>query len=104
MTDEPTLGDVLAALVDELDETETPTDREFARVGVVFATRPSDAVMELRLGDEIAEAAKRTPDTTDSPLGADWVRFAPAQWDDMAFDRLEAWFSVAWRMAAQGKR
>jgi hypothetical protein len=104
MADEPTLSDVVAALLDELDDTQTPTDGEFARDGVVFAARSSELVMEFRLGDEIAEAALRTPDTTDSSRGADWVRFAPATWDEMAFDRLEAWFQVAWRMAGSRKR
>ena len=103
-SEEPSIGDVLAALLDELGEIETPRDREYARDGVVFAARPSESVMELRLGDEIAEAAMRTPDTTDSPRGPDWVRFAPATWDDMAFDRLEAWFSVAWRLAVSRRR
>ena len=55
--------------------------------------------MELRLGDEIAEAAMGTPDTGPSSRGPAWVRFSPAEWDDHAFDRLEAWFRVAWRLA-----
>ena len=57
-------------------------------------------VFELRLGNEITEAALRTPDTRPSTRGSAWVRFAPSDWDDMAFDRLEAWFRVAWRLAA----
>ena len=99
MTAEPNLGDVLAALLDEVDDVETPADREYARDGVVFATRPEEDVIEIRLGDEIGEAALRTPDTQPSSRGPAWVRFAPPHWDEHAFDRLEAWFRVAWRMA-----
>ena len=69
--------------------TEVEVDREYARDGVVFATRPEDNVLELRLGQEIGEAALRTPDTAPSDRGLAWVRFSPAQWDEHAFDRLE---------------
>jgi hypothetical protein len=102
VSSEPNLGDVLAALLDEADDVATPTDREYARAGVVFAVRSAEDVVELRLGAEIGEAAMRTPDTGPSPRGPDWVRFAPAEWDEYAFDRLEAWFRVAWRMASAG--
>lgn len=97
---EPSVGDVLDALLDEAGDVETPTDREYARNGVVFVARPSEDVFELCLGEEIGEAAMRTPDTGPSSRGPAWVRFAPTVWDDLAFDRLEAWFRVAWRMAA----
>ncbi len=100
MNTEPNLGDVLAALLDEAGDVETPADREYARDGVVFATRPEENVIEVKLGAEIGEAATRTPDAGPSSRGPDWVRFAPAEWDDNAFDRLEAWFRVAWRMAS----
>ncbi len=96
------LGDYLAELLDEAGDIETPVDREYARDGVTFAARPSDNVIELRLGAEIAEAARRTPDTGESARGDAWVRFAPRSWDeDHAQDRLEAWFRVAWRFAAE---
>lgn len=104
VTAEPNLGDVLAALLDEVDNVEVAADREYARDGVVFAARPADDAMELRLGQEIGEAALRTPDTRSSGRGPAWVLFAPAEWDEHAFDRLEAWFRVAWRMAAAEKR
>jgi len=99
-SDEPTLGDVLDSLLDEAGDVVTPVDREYSRGGVTFAARPAEDVMELRLGDEIAEAAMRTPDTAPSTRGAAWVRFAPPVWDEHSFDRLEAWFRVAWRLAA----
>jgi len=104
MASEASLSDVLDALLDEAGDVETPIDREYARDGVTFAARPAEDVVEFRLGSEIAEAAKRTPDTADSGRGLAWVRFAPPAWDEMAFDRLEAWFRVAWRMAASRKR
>lgn len=69
----------------------------------VFAAldEAGDAV-ELRLDRAVARAATRTPDTTPSERGPDWVRFNPAQLDDQAVDRLEAWFAFAARHAAAG--
>jgi hypothetical protein len=99
-SEQTSLGDVLASLLDEAADVETPADREYARGGTTFAARPAEDVVELRLGEDIADAAMRTPDTNSSPRGPGWVRFAPREWDDHAFDRLEAWFLVAWRMAA----
>lgn len=72
---------------------------EYSREGVIFAARSAASVVEVRLGEEIAEAARRTPDTTASGRGPAWIRFAPHEWDDHALDRLEAWFRVAWRTA-----
>jgi hypothetical protein len=74
-------------------------DHEYSRSGMVFAVHPSANVIELRLGAEIGEAALRTPDTHPSSRGSDWVSFTPKGWDDMAVDRLHAWFRVAWRLA-----
>jgi hypothetical protein len=96
---DPTLDDVIAALLDEAREVETTAASDYTRNGVAFAARPSENVVEFRLGDEIGEAALRTPDTGPSGRGLGWVRFAPPAWDEMAFDRVEAWFRVAWRMA-----
>jgi hypothetical protein len=97
----------LAALVDELaadagdvTPTDTPAGREYARGGTTFAVLAGAAV-ELRLEPDIAEAARRTPDTGTSARGEDWVRFAPPGWDKHAEDRLEAWFRVAWRSAGR---
>ena len=73
---------------------------EHARDGTAFAAQPSHDVVELRLGADIADAARRTPDTGQSDRGDDWVRFAPKTWDQPALDRLDAWFRVAWRRAA----
>ena len=103
-SEEASLSDVLDSLLEEAGDVTTHGDREYSRDRVVFAARPEEDVMELRLGEEIGEAAMRTPDTGASSRGPAWVRFAPADWDDMAFDRLEAWFRVAWRLAAGNKR
>lgn len=100
MTDHLGLGDLLADLLDEADDVQTLATREYARDGVAFAHRTAEEVIELRLGAEIAEAAMRTPDTRPSNRGGGWIRFAPKAWDDHARDRLEAWFRVAWRLAA----
>lgn len=73
---------------------------DYARGSRPFAVRDGDAI-DLRLMAEIAEAARRTPDTHASSRGDDWVRFSPKDWDDHARDRLEAWFRVAWRFAEE---
>lgn len=75
---------------------------EYTNEGHVFAVADSTGVELCLLGD-IAEAAKRTPDTDDSTRGDDWVRFTPREWDDHSRNRLEAWFRVAWRLAGGGK-
>ncbi len=73
---------------------------DYSRNGQVFVVHPSGGVIELRLSPDIAEAARRTPDTDASSRGEDWVRFAPSAWEQHAIDRLDAWFRVAWRLAA----
>lgn len=83
-------------------DAQTGDEREYANGDQVLAVVSRGAV-DLRLGPEIAEAARRTPDTDGSARGPDWVRFAPKQWDDHASDRLEAWFRVAWRLAGEGR-
>jgi len=98
------LGDILADLLDEVEDVQTLATREYARNGVAFVHRTDEEVIELRLGAEIADAALRTPDTQPSNRGAEWVRFAPKAWDDHAADRLQAWFRVAWRLAAVSRK
>jgi hypothetical protein len=63
-----------------------------------FAILEGDAI-ELHLDEPVARAATRTPDTSPSHRGLDWVRFAPAELDDHAIDRLDAWFRFAYRRA-----
>ena len=71
--------------------------------GRPFAVLTDDA-LELRLDAAIARAATRTPDTSPSDRGPEWVRFAPAVLDDHALDRLEAWFAFARRRASEAAR
>ena len=54
---------------------------------------------EFRLDPAVAAAALRTPDTSPSPRGADWVAFSPAALDGHALDRAKAWLASAWRRA-----
>jgi hypothetical protein len=70
----------------------------WSRHGAAFATL-TGSVVELRIGPAIGEAAVRTPDTTPSPKGVEWVAFAPVTLDEHARDRLEAWFAAAYRRA-----
>ncbi len=51
------------------------------------------------LSKAVAGAAIRTPDTTASPRGPEWVRFEPAELDDHAIDRAVAWLGFAVRHA-----
>ena len=72
---------------------------DWARAGVRFAILRG-TIVDLRVGALIGEAAVRTPDTTSSNLGPDWVSFAPPELDDHALDRLGAWFAAAHRRAS----
>lgn len=94
MTPKESLADLLAEAADV-----EVVDHEYVRNGVTFCSWVGDDAFELKLGADIAEAARRTPDTHASSRGDDWVRFAPSAWDDHAQDRLAAWFRVAWRFA-----
>ncbi len=70
------------------------------RVGRPFAWLSADGrAAEFRLDGPVASAALRTPDTAGSRRGADWVRFSPADLDEPAIYRAEAWFGSAWRRA-----
>jgi hypothetical protein len=59
----------------------------------------TDEAIELRMDPAVAHAATRTPDTTVSERGPEWIRFEPAELDEHATDRLEAWFAHAYRRA-----
>ncbi|HVM30705.1 MAG TPA: hypothetical protein VM305_08080 [Candidatus Limnocylindrales bacterium] len=89
----------LAAELAEVSELTSDGQVEYRRGDAVFAAVPTPSAVELRVGAEIADAARRTPDTIPSSRGEEWVHFAPAEWDKHAADRLEAWFQVAWRTA-----
>ena len=65
----------------------------WSRGGRPFATVSVDgSVAEFALDKAVADAAIRTPDTEPSARGAGWVAFRPAELDDHAMDRAEAWF------------
>jgi hypothetical protein len=76
---------------------------EWTRAGVRFAIL-RDTKVDLRVGSLIAAAAVRTPDTSASDLGPEWVTFAPSELDSHAVDRLKSWFAAAHRRAAPGDR
>ncbi len=99
MSLEDSLRTLLTDAGDVRQHGEWPAPIEYARSGVVFAARPDTHVIELRLMPDIAEAAMRTPAAGPSERGAEWLSFAPPEWDQHATDRLEAWFRVAWRFA-----
>ncbi|HEV7809532.1 MAG TPA: hypothetical protein VGO64_02945 [Candidatus Limnocylindrales bacterium] len=106
MTDEPeaelTLFEILLGAGRELPdvlEGEDAGTTTWSSSGTIFATLAGDRA-EFRLDPLVARAALRTPDTSTSPRGVDWVAFAPAILDEGAADRADAWFLSAHRRAA----
>ena len=100
-----TLGELLEEAALGLDDVGTSTDDvgavTWSRRGRAFAALSADgSVASFSLDPAVAAAAIRTPDTTESPRGAGWVDFAPAELDDHAADRAEAWFESAHRRLA----
>ena len=73
----------------------------YRRGDAVFARATSDA-LELRLPEDIADAALRTPDTLPVPGQLGWLRFVPAEAERHVIDRATAWFRPAWRHAGPG--
>lgn len=75
--------------------------RTWASGDTVFATLDeTGATAAFRLDPVLAAAARRTPDTTTSGLGSEWVVFSPVVVDGHAADRARAWFAAAHRRAA----
>jgi hypothetical protein len=98
-----TLGDVLAGAAEGLDavgSTDAGGTTTWTRGGSAFAALADDRA-EFRLDAAVARAALRTPDTSPSSRGADWVAFAPAIVDEGVVDRAEAWFLSAHRRVAK---
>ncbi len=95
-----TLEDVLRAagegLADATSATTVDGTTTWTRVGSPFAVL-TEAGAAFRLDPLVARAALRTPDTSPSALGPDWVAFAPAVVDEGAVDRAEAWFLSGYR-------
>ena len=66
-----------------------------------FAILAADGrTVEFRLDPVLADAARRTPDTSGSDRGEAWVSFTPLVVDDHAADRATAWFHAAARRSA----
>ncbi len=103
MTDPGALLAALHAAAADLPDTDSTTAADgmtvWVRAGTRFVALRRDTV-ELRVGPAIAAAAMRTPDTTGSNQGPDWIDFAPPILDGHALDRLDAWFAAAHRRAA----
>jgi hypothetical protein len=106
--DGPRSSRLVAELAETLDGVTSVDDAglvSYQRGGVTFARVSADA-LELRLPEDIAEAAARTPDTVALPGPVGWVRLAPLgepRGDaSHAVDRATAWFQTAWRHAAKG--
>ncbi|MEO8462951.1 MAG: hypothetical protein ABI555_07045 [Chloroflexota bacterium] len=78
--------------------TETGSATTWSIGGMVFAMLDG-GVAEFRLDVPIAAAAQRTPDTSASPRGSEWVAFRPGLMDHEAADRVTAWFQAAARRA-----
>jgi hypothetical protein len=110
VTDEPvsdlSLAEILASAAEELDDVSADDDAgltTWSAGGHPFATLAGERA-DFRLDPLVARAALRTPDTAPSPRGPDWVSFAPADLDDPAVDRAEAWFLSAHRLASAARR
>jgi len=96
------LADVVAEAAEGLEGI-SHDGRSWSVDGTVFAW-VEDAAAEFRLEPVVAAAARRTPDTRGSARGQDWVRFEPADLDDQAIDRVEAWFGSAYRRVLRETR
>ncbi len=99
-----TLADLLAEAAEPLTGVSATIEPSggvlWDRVGRAFAAVSADGTSaDFRLDSAVADAALRTPDTSRSRRGGDWVRFGPEALDDHALDRAEAWFGSAWRRA-----
>ncbi len=90
---EEAIGDL-----EDVEPAEAGNGVEWRRGGRPFAALAGDAA-EFRLDPLVVIAALRTPDTTASKRGSDWVRFSPAVVDAHAVDRAQAWLASAWRRA-----
>lgn len=95
------VGALMSRLTAELGEVATATSGaaiEFRRGSLAFAVL-RDGQVSLRLRPDIAEAALRTPGTSMSTRGADWIEFQPNPSDQQDIDRLQAWLTIGWRTA-----
>lgn len=96
---DPSLPALVAEIAIDLPESRALSaggTTTWSRADQPFAALGPDAV-EIRLDHDIAAAAARTPATTLSPRGAEWIRFDPDELDGHAIDRLRAWLELAYR-------
>ena len=101
-----TLADLMAEAAEDLAGVVTDASgpvTTWAAGPSVFATLEGGRA-EFRLDTQVAAAALRTPDTSSSARGSDWIAFAPPVLDDHAVDRAEAWFLSAHRRAVGSLR
>ncbi|MFI5258072.1 MAG: hypothetical protein ACHQ01_00455 [Candidatus Limnocylindrales bacterium] len=92
--------DRLAAELDGVRRTHEGGAVRYARGGVVFAAREGGR-LSFRLRPEVVEAALRTPDTSLSARGLQWITLSPTVEDSFTLDRAAAWFESAWRLAGE---
>lgn len=90
--------EVAAADLEAADRRATTVGAEWSIGGVTFAVTSSEAA-EFRLARPVVEAALRTPGTSRSARGSDWIEFRPDELDRHAIDRATAWLASAWRRA-----
>jgi hypothetical protein len=69
------------------------------RRGDIEIARADATSLDVRLPDDIAEAATRTSDTVAIDGRPGWIRFTPRSDERHVADRAEAWFRTAWRHA-----
>jgi hypothetical protein len=92
----------IAPFLDDVSATTVADGRMLYRRGEVEIARVDAQGLDVRLPDDIAEAATRTPDTVALDGEAGWIRFTPTSDERHVGDRAEAWFRTAWRHAGEG--
>jgi hypothetical protein len=85
-----------AETLDGIERSTEASATVFTRAGRTFAIA-DEGGFEFLVGEVIAAGALRTPDVIGAPRGPGWVRFSPAELDELALDRALAWFEAAWR-------
>jgi hypothetical protein len=102
MTVREAIGSALAPIAGIETTTEADGSTTWSIADVVFAAVSADGgTASFRLDPVLATAARRTPDTTESPRGSAWVAFAPTVVDAHAVDRAAAWAAAAHRRASR---
>lgn len=92
--------DRLAGELEGVTRRTSGTSSEFVRASFVFAVQ-SGTKLEFRLRPEVASAGLRTPATSRSARGADWIVLDTTTADQFTVDRTVAWFEMAWRVAGE---